>query len=388
MDERAFYQENMYGIWRSGESLTYERLGADPEEEKPASSAPNPFVPVGGERIRICLSVGERGASFIVHAYLPDREARTAFEKRHEGCETFEASGRGLPFLICMHPILPKEYLLEQGIALFFMDSGEVASDDTKHSGAFYELYPYGEDPATQTGVLMAWAWGASKVLDAVYAGLGRELGLDPKASMVTGVSRWGKATAVCGAFDGRIRLTIPACSGAGGLALYKYSSEGCVYDFRKAGGPPRYTYGQNEPLSCLQSEAERGWFVDRFLQYHSPEEIPVDQSALPVLAMAADRAYFIIAAYTGEDWVNAPAMWEAYKQAASVYEENGLGDHLALHFHLVGHAVLQEDAERFLPYFDRMYYGLCPDLDLDLLKTTLFEGQEALEYDPDKYSP
>ena len=81
------------------------------------------------------------------------------------------------------------------------------------------------EDPATQTGGLMAWAWGASKVLDAVYAGLDIEFGLDAEASMVTGVSRWGKATAVCGAFEKRFRLTIPTCSGAGGLAQYNYRS-------------------------------------------------------------------------------------------------------------------------------------------------------------------
>ncbi len=41
----------------------------------------------------------------------------------------------------------------------------------------FYERNMYGtwregEKAEEQTGVLMAWAWGTSKVLDAVYAGL------------------------------------------------------------------------------------------------------------------------------------------------------------------------------------------------------------------------
>ncbi len=48
-------------------------------------------------------------------------------------------------------------------------------------------------------------------------------------------------------------------------------------------------------------------------------------------MALDKDRYYFIIASYTGEDWVNAPAMWECYKKARAVYEAHGLGDHLVV---------------------------------------------------------
>ena len=171
--------------------------------------------------------------------------------------------------------------------------------------------------------------------------------------------------------------MTIPACSGAGGLALYGFVSEGKTYDLRKAGGPAEYTYGKNEPLDCLQSEAERGWFNDAFLQYKTPAEIPFEQENLPILAMSPERYYFIIAAYTGEDWVNAPAMWECYKKANESYEDAGLGSHLAVHFHKVGHAVLEEDAALLIKYFDQVYYGFENDLNMDELKTTLFAGQE-----------
>ena len=377
MDYKKFYQENMYGTWHEKEDVTYDLLGEDPALSDPSKKPSNPFAPVGGELIKINVSKGGKKASFTVHAYIPDETARGSFKKRHLKSDAFTTSGEGIPFIICMHPLQPKEYLMENGIAVFFMESVAIATDDTRHLGAFYDLYPYGDDPCDQTGVLMAWAWGASKVLDAVYAGLDREFGLDPKASMVTGVSRWRKATAVCGAFDSRFRLSIPACSGAGGLALYNYFSEGRVYDFSAIGGPKQYKYEKNEPLDCLQSEAERGWFNDKFLSYKKPEEIPVDQYGLPVMAMSPDRAYFMIAAYTGEDWVNAPSMWECYKAADKVYAQNDLSDHLAIHFHLVGHAVLTEDAELFLKYFDKMYYGLPAIPDMRPFKTTLFAGQE-----------
>ena len=45
-----------------------------------------------------------------------------------------------------------------------------------------------------------------------------------------------------------------------------------------------------------------------------------------------------------GEDWVNAPAMWEGYRQAAERYTELGLKDNIHAIFHKEGHAILQED--------------------------------------------
>ncbi len=358
-DIRKIYEEKIYGTWREGEQVTYELMGTD--NEGACEGAPrNPFEVRGGELVRIKVSTGNRKAEFVVHAFLPVQENRV-YQK-------------GSPFIICMHPIMPVEYTLKNGYALLVVEILKIASDDTKHEGAFYELYPYGKESAEQTGVLMAWAWGASKVLDAVQNGLYRDFGLDPDASMVTGVSRWGKATAVCGAFDRRFRMTIPACSGAGGLALFGYISEGKTYDFSRMGGPCKYTYGRNEPLDCLQSEAERGWFNDAFLQYRTPADIPVEQYYLPVMAMDPDRYYFIIAACMGEDWVNAPAMWECYKLADREYEKAGLADHLVVNFHKEGHAVLQEDMELIIKYFNRMYLKLGEPLDMATFKSSVFD--------------
>ena len=344
---RDFYQNNMYGQWRSGEKVTYEN-GENGE-------------------VHVFVEANGRKTSFTVEMFLPEEEAKKQYPA-------------GSPFIICMHPIQPKDYALSRGYAMFFLNSRQIASDDMEHKGCFYELYPYGEAPESQTGVLMAWAWGASKVLDAVYAGLGKETGLDVNGAMVTGVSRYGKATAVCGVFEERFKMTIPACSGAGGLALYGVVSKGNTYDFSSVGGPEEYTYGENEPLSCLQSEAERGWFNDKFLEYKTPEEIPYDQYMLPVLAASPERYYFIIGAYTGEDWVNAPAMWECYQKAASLYAEKGLENHLVEHFHLVGHAVLEEDMKLMIDYFNYMQYHLDTGIELPILHTSVFA-----EGEPDK---
>ena len=360
-----FYEENMYGVRRSGETVSYELLGPDPAVNKKSPMPWNPFAVVGGDLVKINVEKDGRSTSFTVHAYLPEKDKAAKYPG-------------GSPFIICMHPIAPKDYALEQGYALFFMESTKIASDDKEHNGAFYDIYPYGTSGDEQTGALAAWGWGASKVLDAIYGGLDKEYGLDAKASMITGVSRYGKATAVCGAYDERFRMVIPSCSGAGGLALYNFFSEGKTYNFRKAGGPAEYTYQKNEPLSCLQSDAERGWFNDKFLEYKEPSDIPYDQEGLPILCCDKDRYYFVIASYTGEDWVNAPSMWECCKRAMKAYEAEGLSDNFAIHFHKEGHAVIGEDMELIVSYFNRMYYGMDTGVDMDALHTTLFAGQEA----------
>ena len=357
---REFYQNNIYGMWRCGEDISYELLGPDKDTgEKPEGFAA--FLKVtGGDVIRITVSKDGRSSSFLVHAYLPDEKEKTYADPS--------------PFIICMHPIPAADLALKKGYALLVMTASEIATDDTEHKGAFYDLYPYGDDNDEQTGVLMAWAWGASKILDAVYAGLGTDLNLDPGLSLVTGVSRWGKATAVCGAFDERFKMTIPACSGAGGLALFDVVSEGKTYDFSSIGGPSDYTYGKNEPLDCLQSDAERGWFNDNFLKYKKPEDIPVSQSMLPVLGVSDTRYCFIIAACMGEDWVNAPAMWECYKEADRLLKEHNLDSHLTVHFHKEGHAVIDEDMELITDLFDHIAFGKPLHVPFESLKTTVFE--------------
>ena len=145
-----FFEENEYGKWRSGEKVSYEILD-------PAKTEPVTFFgqEIPGEPVKINVD----GVSFTVRVIKPEEDAP------HKGAH---------PFVICMHPIQPVDTFKKAGFGLIFMDTREIASDDYKHDGCFYKLYPYGAEKE-QTGVLMAWAWGAAKVLDAVKAGLGAE---------------------------------------------------------------------------------------------------------------------------------------------------------------------------------------------------------------------
>lgn len=338
---KKFYEDNVYGQWRDGETVTFcvnevSKRVVTPDPKNPFATMFKLSTTDDGRDIEIHVDKDGRSGFFTVRAYLPSADIASKYP---DGC----------PFIVCMHPIQPKDYALSKGYAVIFMDTSEVAQDNNLRKGCFYDIYPYTKDPASQTGELMAWSWAAAKVLDAIYSGLDKVLGLNAMESAITGVSRWGKATAVCGAFEPRFKTVIPTCSGAGGLALWKHKSEGHTFDMTHCGGPADYTYGQNEPLSCLQSDAEQGWFNDKFLEYKEYSDIPVEQYMLPVLAASPDRQYYIVAAWTGEDWVNAPAMWACYEEALKIYKEMGLESHLHAIFHKEGHAILEEDLVKIL---------------------------------------
>ncbi|MGN1084658.1 MAG: sugar-binding protein, partial [Lachnospiraceae bacterium] len=345
----GMYQYYMYGVWRdgTGENLTYD---------------------LNGNQLKITVEREEKSASFTVTVSVPDATK----------CEMPEG---GWPVIVGMHGGIQEQVAVANGYATVILNTYEIASDDNKHTGAFYQLYPYGESWKEQTGVLLAWSWGASKVLDALEAGLGAELNISAENSVITGVSRWGKAAAVCGAFETRFKLVAPSCSGAGGLAVYRYTSEGKTYDFTSKDASSAYTYGQNEPLGSLQATGEQGWFNDMFLNFSGVEYLPVDQYMLASLCADEDRYLFIIGSCIYEDWVNAPSMYLCYKAANSVYSFLGLEDHIAVNIHKEGHAVIEEDMRYIIDYFNYHVYGKEPSLDLSDLKTSVFE--EDANYDP-----
>lgn len=340
----CMYEYYMYGVWRDGsdEEVTYS---------------------ISGNQMTIKVKRKSTGktTSFPANINLPN-------SVRHDG---------GAPVIIGMHSGISEKTAQSLGYAVITvggdMFSNPVASDDMNHKGAFYDLYPYGSNWEEQTGVLMAWSWGCSKILDALYNGAGKELNINPDSSIVTGVSRWGKATAVCGAFDKRFKMVAPSCSGAGGLALYRYTSTGKTYDFSSKGGSSSYRYTENEPLGSLQATGERGWFNNRFMEFKSGESFPMDQHMLGSLVADPDRYLFIIGSCEGEDWVNAPSVWMSYLGMKHVWDFLGISDNLAINIHRTGHAVIEEDVKYMCQYFDYHVYGIKPSIDLSILQTSVF---------------
>ncbi len=118
---------------------------------------------------------------------------------------------------------LGESLILEQGVAIIFYNHNEIgkegkpeASRGLPNPGAFYDLY--GGDHSA--GLLMAWAWGASRILDVLQDS--RSDVIDASRVGVTGCSRNGKGAMTVGAFDERIALTIPQETSTGGVPAYR----------------------------------------------------------------------------------------------------------------------------------------------------------------------
>ena len=254
--------------------------------------------------MKITVSRGEKETSFTVQVTLPEKPA-AGMPCYIEYC----------PFSWFGKPLTSPNMKIAagRGYAAIQYDPVTVASDNDLHEGAYFELYPYSEDRERQDGVLLAWAWGASRILDALEAGAGKELGIDPGMCMVAGVSRYGKSAAVAGAYDERFRVTIPSCSGAGGIAVYRTNNHGKTYDLSSLGGPEAWENDSiNEPFENLTG-GEGYWFCRNFRQTKRAEDLPVDQHMLCALAAGKGRHLIVITGITSEGWNNTEGQCLAY---------------------------------------------------------------------------
>lgn len=272
-----------------------------------------------------------------------------------------------------LNPTANAYYAANRGYASISFEPVKVAADNSSRTGVFYTVHPYGTDWREQTGALAAWGWGAAKLLDALEKGAAKELHINWMNNILSGVSRFGKAVLVAGAYEKRFKVVVPACSGAGGAAMYRCKTEGNVYDLAPLGfvneeGQTTHLTTQNEHLGSLQSTDERHWFNDTFLQFDCVERFPFDQHHLASLVADRERYLFIIAAAFGEDWTNPAAMHKTYVETVKVYEFLGIPDNICVNIHKQGHAVLLSDMVKLLDYCDVMLYCKNPaDVETDL---------------------
>ncbi len=163
--------------------------------------------------------------------------------------------------------------ILGEGVAMIPFSPlvvGDEGTERTSKRGKFYDIYGSG----STTGLLAAWAWGVSRIIDVIQQSDGSILKAD--AIGVTGCGRgFGKGAFVAGAMDQRIALTMPVESGTGGVPI-----------FRGVGGEGA------EDLGAMY--AEKPWIGDVFSAFTSdPSTLPLDTHE--VVAMIAPRGLFIM---------------------------------------------------------------------------------------------
>ncbi len=391
---KALYDYYMYGPMpdTSAETVSYsisELTDSTKEITLPDGSKTTVAARTGD--MTITVSRDGKSSSFKVLVALPTTEAPEG------GYPVFTELSASMSFWGMTFPVSISDnsyYAASRGYASFTYDANEVAVDNSGRTGAFYTLYPYGNFWREQTGALVAWGWGIGKILDALENGAAGELNINAENNILGGVSRYGKATAVAGAYDDRIKVVVPACSGAGGMAMYRYQSQGKTYDLAEFGyvneeGTTTHLTGDNEHLGSLQSNDEGHWFNDNFKKFSSVEQFPMDQHFLASLVADPDRYLFIVNGVVGEDWTNPEAMSLTYAAAKEVYDMLGIGDNINISVHLQGHSINMSDMVALLDYCDVKLYGKNPaDVQTDLrdVKTSVYLNQD--NYNPEVFGP
>ncbi|WP_437492867.1 hypothetical protein WME75_19095 [Sorangium sp. So ce1014] len=175
-------------------------------------------------------------------------------------------------------------------------------------SGLFYDLYP----DYRSTGSLMAWAWGASRVIDALEKTTGHNI--DTTKLSALGCSRNGKEAGIIGLFDERIAL-VAAQSPGSGLASGWRPAEA-----EKSAGANVQT--------ASQIYGEENWMGDAFEAFgnRNVNKLPIDQHE--VLALAWPRPLIIMEG-TNDGWNCPKCVYTTMKYTQLIYEALGAKDYL-----------------------------------------------------------
>ena len=168
-----------------------------------------------------------------------------------------------------------------EGIASINYNPYDVGAEGGGHSanqkGAFYSIYSGGSG---SSGLLVAWAWGVSRIIDVIEQSDGTILKAD--AIGVTGCSRFGKGSFMAGVMDQRVALTMPIESGTDGVPIWR----GIAKNEKGENG--------NGPQSLSSAYSEQPWYADASNGFTSdPTKTPVDTHEL--VAMIAPRGLFIM---------------------------------------------------------------------------------------------
>lgn len=268
--------------WRCRRAEIKELAEATIYGDKPAKPA-TVTGSVTSSQVTVNVAEGGRSASFTASVSLP--------------------SGTGpFPAVIVVGSLgADTATIRNTGVAVINYDPYKVGAEGTSRSaksGAFYTLYGSG----SRTGLLQAWGWGVSRIIDVVEASGGSILRTDSFG--VTGCSRFGKGTIVAGAFDQRIDLVMPIESGTGGVPILR----GVATESGAQGLNSGFT--------------EQPWLGDAFSPYVSnPAGLPVDTHE--TLAMVAPRGLFVME-NPGVDWLGTRSGSVSALAAREVYTALG----------------------------------------------------------------
>ena len=201
-------------------------------------------------------------------------------------------------------------------VATIDFDEHSIAAEDKKWPTTGLVTTLYG-NTAAKSGSDICWAWGASRIIDALEQLGSDQTGIDTHALATTGCSFAGKGGFAMGAFDERVVLVCPEEAGSGGAALWRVSSAEAAK-------------GQNIQ-EATEIVGEQNWegkdFHDLF-SGKSKTSAPVDMLIADqhfLVAICAPRACLIID--NDIDWLGPLATYAGGVIGKKVYQALGIAD-------------------------------------------------------------
>ncbi|HEY2012360.1 MAG TPA: alpha/beta hydrolase family protein, partial [Bryobacteraceae bacterium] len=166
---------------------------------------------------------------------------------------------------------------IQHGWAFVTFNNGDCGEDTTLRnadgSWAYRTTRFFPAYPNYDWGLLRAWAWGVSRIVDYLET----DASVDKTKFVVTGVSRTGKSALIAGALDDRIAMVAPVASSGGGTPAYRYS--GSVPD-----------RGGKEGLTEMVRKYPN-WYSDHLHQFWGqPDKLPFDEHWF--IALCAPRPF------------------------------------------------------------------------------------------------
>jgi hypothetical protein len=228
---------------------------------------------------------------------------------------SYPSSGKApYPVLIAYkHLTIPRP----AGVAIITFDTDEIAQQTgqgSRNKGKFFDLYG-----ANGTGALTAWAWAASRIIDALESLTNSPT--TPAATLnaqrigVTGCSRWGKGVLIASALDPRITLTLPQESGAGGAACWRLSDA-------------ENSDGKGATQTAGQIVGENVWFSSNFSNAARAgvAALPFDHHLLA--GLIAPRALLSID-NAGQKWLGPMSCFGCMSTAHAVWQALGVPENM-----------------------------------------------------------
>ena len=239
---------------------------------------------------------------------------------------------------------------LAHGFAFVMFNNNDCGEDTTLRlpdgSWAYRTTRFFPAYPNYDWGLLRAWAWGESRILDYLET----DAAIDKTKLMITGVSRTGKAALIAGAYDDRWAMVAPVASSGGGTPAYRYS--GSVPD-----------RGGKEGLTEMVRKYPN-WFSPHLHQFWGqPDKLPFDEHWL--IALVAPRPFISLEGDHDQN-VNANGVYQSLLAARPAYAFFHATDKLGVSWADRPHGMVKGDWDALLAFADKFLLGKPVDRTFD----------------------